>query len=338
MASLDDGNGDTPLQIACGNGDVEAVRMMLSVGSAAGSKCPFAFASSSGANKAKSPHTQPVDVNAVNFDGETALMFAAENGHDAVVELLVQHSPLLDVGKRNKRGWSAFSLAARAGHLTTVKLLLAAEAPECKESVEGPEQQQRVASRLAVVNQQDRNGCTSLIHAAGQHRRDVVAFLLQQGADLRLRDADGVSCLMRALHRGALDISLDLIAAARTRLSAADADAFLNAQSVDGDSALSISSAFGHIGIVRALVRPEDTGAPSAQVPVRVQVNNQDALGFSPVMRAAARGHAEVVELLLVAGADESLTNIDGKTMHNVAILEAASVSTKTSDPAVVLN
>ena len=265
-------------------------------------------------------------------------MFAAENGHDAIVELLIKHSPLLDVGKRNKRGWSAFSLAARAGHLTTVKLLLEAEVPQCKEGVEGSEQQRdaerRLVSRAAVINQQDRNGCTSLIHAAGQHRRDVVKFLLQQGADLRLRDLDGVSCLMRALHRGALDISQDLIAAARTTLSAADAETFLNAQSVDGDSALSISAAFGHIDLVRALVRPAATDASSAQV--RVRVNDQDALGFSAVMRAAARGHREVVELLLVAGADDSLTNIDGKTMHDVAMLEAKNVSTKTYDSPVV--
>lgn len=316
-ASLDDGNGDTPLQIACGNGDVETARLMLSGAATKGSisesaapKCPFSFASTT----TTPHHAQTVDINAVNFDGETALMFAAENGHDAVVELLVKHSSLLDVGKRNKRGWSAFSLAARAGFLTTVKLLLAAEIPESIVSAKEFEQQQQIKQRLvAVINQQDRNGCTSLIHASGQHHRDVVAFLLEQGADLRLRDLDGVSCLMRALHRGALDISLDLIAAATARLSAAEEEAFLNAQSVDGDSALSISAAFGHVDVVRALLQP------AAGVPV--QVNHQDTLGFSPVMRAAARGHVEVVDLLLAAGADESLVNIDGKTMHEVTVL-----------------
>jgi ankyrin repeat protein len=290
--------------------------MMLAATGSTASKCPFA---SSGASKAQPQ--QPVDVNAVNFDSETALMFAAENGHDAVVELLIKHSPLLDVGKRNKRGWTAFSLAARAGHLATVKLLLEAEVAEsmAAATVAGSEQQakQRRDLVVAVINQQDRNGCTSLIHASGQHHRDVVTFLLQQGADLRLCDLDGVSCLARALHRGALEISLDLIAFARATLPAADAQAFLNARSVDGDCALSICSAYGHLDIVRALLQSDDASGVS----VHVEVNGQDSLGFSPLMRAAARGHTKVVEMLLAAGADDSLTNIDGKTMHNVAMI-----------------
>ena len=105
-----DENGDTKLMVLCGEGDIEGVENLLqsvhsetknihassstisrSTTTAAG-KCPFHFGSMMGTGdvtKSQLKDTFMVDVNAVNDDGETALMFAAENGHDHLVRLLL---------------------------------------------------------------------------------------------------------------------------------------------------------------------------------------------------------------------------------------------------------
>ena len=95
-----DENGDTKLMIACGEGDLKEVQKILqsgtknihssisttTTGATAKGKCPFQFGDG-GATQVNDVFV--VDVNAVNDDGETALMFAAENGHDHVVRLLI---------------------------------------------------------------------------------------------------------------------------------------------------------------------------------------------------------------------------------------------------------
>ena len=96
-----DENGDTKLMVLCGEGDVEGVKKLLqsvqsetknihassssTSSTTSTGKCPFQFGSTTPQLK----DTFVVDVNATNDDGETALMFAAENGHDHVVRLLL---------------------------------------------------------------------------------------------------------------------------------------------------------------------------------------------------------------------------------------------------------
>jgi len=331
VSTVDD-NGDTALMVACGAGDVDQVMSLLRspppTATADGtppSKCPFGYGatpfspSSTTAATAASARPLLLDVNAANWDGETALMFAAENGHDAVVKALLQgpgeHCATVDVARRNKRGWTAWSLAARSGHLSTVALLLQ-EQVQRSLPADAPPTAVAAATR-AIVNQQDRNGCTALISAAGQAHREMVAYLLREGADLTLRDADGVSALVRALHRGADGIALDLVQAAVTTLPGpavadAAADAWLNAQSVDGDTALTVAAAKGYTDVVQALLAATGGGT-------RLHLDAQDAVGYTALMRASARGHRDIVQLLRAAGADAAVRNLDGNTADDVA-------------------
>ena len=58
----------------------------------------------------------------VNKKGWTPLHYAATNGHDDVVKVLLDHSAYIDSGSPN--GTTPLMMAARGGHLSTVKLLL----------------------------------------------------------------------------------------------------------------------------------------------------------------------------------------------------------------------
>ena len=51
-------------------------------------------------------------------------MFACNNGHKDVVQLLLDHSDRIDLNATDDRGFTAFLLACGCGHKDVVKLLL----------------------------------------------------------------------------------------------------------------------------------------------------------------------------------------------------------------------
>ena len=153
-------------------------------------------------------------------DDVTALMSAAQGGHEAVAQLLLQHAA--DVRAAEEDGTTALMLAAQGGHEAVAQLLL-----------------QHCADVAAATN----DGRTALMYAARGGHEAVAQLLLQHGADVRAALRDGATALMWAAVGGH-------VAVARMLLQhGADVAAAMN----NGFTALMFARANRHEAVARLL-------------------------------------------------------------------------------------
>ena len=111
--------------------------------------------------------------------GKTPLLWAAEEGHEAVVALLLEKGAELD--SKSKSGRTPLSLAAGRGREAVVALLL---------------------EKGAELDSKDRYGQTSLSLAAEEGHEAVVALLLEKGAELDSKSKSGRTPLSWAAEEG----------------------------------------------------------------------------------------------------------------------------------------
>lgn len=228
-----------------------------------------------------------------DWSKQSTLSHAAENGHLAVVELLVGR---VDVqpDSRECLGQSPLSRAAENGHLAVVELLV-------------PRDDVQADSR-------DNNSQSPLTRAAENGHLAVVEMLVGRGdVQADSRDKCGRSPLSRAAKNGHLAV---------VELLVSRNDVQSNSSDRMGLTPLSHASLNGHIAVVQLLVAREDVQADSRdccnQSPLShaannghlavvqllvgrndVQADSMDNYGQSPLFRAADMGHLAVVELLV---------------------------------------
>jgi hypothetical protein len=121
------------------------------------------------------------DLNSKDSDGQTPLSWAAQNGHEAVVRLLLEKSAELET-KDNHYGQTPLSWAARNGHEAVVALLL--------EKGVGLETKDKYFSQ------------TPLSWAARNGHEAVVTLLLEKGAGLETKDSYSQTPLSWAAQNG----------------------------------------------------------------------------------------------------------------------------------------
>jgi len=116
------------------------------------------------------------DINKLNLQGESALMMAAIKGHIDLAAKLIEKKA--DV---NKTGWTPLHYAASAGHVNIISLLL---------------------ENSAYIDAESPNRTTPLMMAAKYGSSASVTFLLNQDADISLKNEQGFTALDFARQGG----------------------------------------------------------------------------------------------------------------------------------------
>lgn len=130
------GNGLTPLAVAAIYGSINVIKEIFSIGTDAQQlisndisedtrgNSPFKLAVMHNRSMAvlKLLIEKGSDVNSLNNQRETPLMYAAEHGYIEIVRLLLE-LPQIDVLQTNKNGKSALQLAAQNDHQKIVDML-----------------------------------------------------------------------------------------------------------------------------------------------------------------------------------------------------------------------
>ncbi|KAF6743814.1 ankyrin repeat-containing domain protein [Ephemerocybe angulata] len=200
-----------------------------------------------------------IDVNVRDKKGRTALMHAAERGHEAAVKHLLS-VPGIDVNVGDKEGRTAVSLAAEKGHEAVIGLLLSTPGIGANAPATG--------------------GRTPLGFAAEKGHETIVKLLLDgPWVDVNAPETGGQTPLGFAAEKGYEVIVKLLLGAPRINVNAATSL---------GWTPLGFAAEKGHEIIVKLLL-----DMPG------IEINPPAPRGRTPLGVAAENGHETVVKLLL---------------------------------------
>uniref|UniRef100_A0A915BBV4 NADH dehydrogenase subunit 1 n=2 Tax=Parascaris univalens TaxID=6257 RepID=A0A915BBV4_PARUN len=280
-------------------------------------------------------------ANARNANGETMLMVAARTGQDAIVRHLIFDSDLDDI---DFDGWTALLNAAYEGHVDVANLLIDAGAsvdfPDLmgwsplmwavyKNRIDCVELLLRHKAHVNLIDEED--GLTPLIVASGRGYTNIVEQLLAHGAQVNACDKFGSTALIWAARKGHKSVVEQLLNAgaeldaigmyASTALILATRGNFVevvemllarepnvNVTDQNGLSALSVAAREGYFEIAEMLIQ---SGA---------YVNVVDRFGNSILASAVRSGNTNIVRMLLDRHADVNARDSDNRTALHLAI------------------
>ncbi|MEX2142876.1 MAG: ankyrin repeat domain-containing protein [Pirellulales bacterium] len=210
-----------------------------------------------------------VDVDQVQVDGMTALLWAAYHDDLEMARLLLTAGA--DVKAANRYGVTPLSLACTHGNAALVELLLEAGADP---------------------NTTLRGGETALMTAARTGVLDAVKALLSRGADVNAKERQEQTALMWAAAEGHADVVQALV----------DAGADFRRPLRSGFTPLLFAVREGRTEVVKLLLKA------GADVNERQPKGRRVGKGLhrrtSPLVLAVENGHLELAKVLLEAGAD----------------------------------
>ena len=237
-----------------------------------------------------------LDPNALADHIGTGLMVAAWRGDIPMMELLVARGA--DVNRANALGERALMHAAWRGNIDAVRWLLA---------------------KGARVNSEPMHW-SALHYAVFGGHRDVAALLLERGADLNARIANGSSVLMMAVYEGHEQLARELIARGADR----------SVKNDRGDGALEWAFKFKRLAIARLVASPQEFAAaanlPRQQWgdPLRSQPLPAGALAPPPSeSKDAVAGQIEELMAMRKLLAARGLAGAVGKLDRRIATLRA---------------
>jgi ankyrin repeat protein len=244
--------------------------------------------------------------------GRTPLVWASENGHEAVVKMLINAGAEID-SNDSQFDHTPLSWAAHKGHEAVVKILINAGAEiDSKDSEYGRTPLLRAASNghEAVVKILINAGAeidskdfkfdqTPLSWAAENGREAVVKILINAGAEIDSKDCMvGQTPLSRAAEKGK-EAVVKILINAGAEIDSKDPQFH--------QTPLSWAAENGREAVVKMLI---NAGA---------EIDSKDIASRTPLSWAAFKGHKAVVKMLINAGAKVDIKHKDGNTPLSLA-------------------
>ncbi|KAH0594295.1 hypothetical protein MHUMG1_08134 [Metarhizium humberi] len=214
------------------------------------------------------------DIDIRDRHGRTPLSWAAKNGHEAVVKLLLEKGANTETTENHYRQ-TPLLRAAKNGHKAVVKLLL--------------EKGANTETTESYYSQ------TPLLWAAKNGHEDVVKLLLEKGANIETTESSSRQTpLLWAAENGHEAVVKLLLE------NGADIEAI---DKFHGQTPLLWAVRKGHEAVVKLLL---EKGANIKAI--------DNLLGQTPLFAAVQNGHEAVVRLLLEKGADIEAKDWEGQT------------------------
>ena len=285
-----DASGWTPLMYAVDADNVDTVRILLDHG---------------------------VEVTARDGRGWNVLHLAASQGRCELIDEVHKKYPAGEIDSQDTDGKSALMIAAENGHLESLELL------------------RGYGADPGVL---DNEGRTALHLAATSSHTHVVHSLLQAGADSSIADKTGNTALHLAAMKGQVDIVTDILrspAAAdllnakggmwdRTPLAYAvekthsdtvrvllQAGADPGITSENGNTAIHLAAAIGQVDIMKDILRLHSN---ANLLNAKGGTSQATALTY-----AVDKSHVDISRVLLRAGADPSIVDMNGNSALHIA-------------------
>ncbi|KXX76648.1 Ankyrin repeat domain-containing protein 50, partial [Madurella mycetomatis] len=220
----------------------------------------------------------------------SSLSWAAGNGFDAVVKLLIKRAGISLLGIKwpfgrgpeinsvDKHGRTPLSYAVWSGNVAIVKLLIQAG---------------------AQVDIEDNTGGTPLSYAVCSGHREMMKLLLERENQVGPEDVIVKELLFSAAKKGDEGVVQLLLDTGKAKVDSKDNN---------GRTPLSWAASNGHHTVAKLLL---DSGADP---------NSKDGNGRAPLLYAAENGHEDVIKRLLVEKANvNAQDNIGFTALHWVA-------------------
>lgn len=209
-------------------------------------------------------HERGGNIAVQNNTGATLLHLAAENGHEGVVKLLLEKG--VDITTQNRSGATALHVAAEKNFDGMFKLLQLVW---------------RGSSFDKAIETVDRAGCSPLHSAAVNNCQVIIRILLEEGANIAMKNVRGRTPLHLAAEKGYEDAVRLLM---EHGAAADEAAGFLDRA---GNTPLHSAAKNGHEAVVRVLLE------------MGVDCTITTKFGATPLHWAAKMGHEAVVAVLL---------------------------------------
>ncbi|CAI9737750.1 E3 ubiquitin-protein ligase MIB2-like [Octopus vulgaris] len=247
----------------------------------------------------------------VKMGYDTALHLACCVGHIKSVKLILQSEQDSNVVRNN--GFTALHIACDKGFTDIADLLIRYKSDINMVSTSGDTALHIACSKKFVdvvkllvkfdadVNIVNSHGYTALHIACDKECTDIANFLIQSKSDINMVSASGYTALHIACNKGFTDI-VDLLIQ-----SGAD----INKKDKYNESSLHCAVLRQHQDIVKLIL---------SQAEVEFDIRNTH--DQTPFLQAVSKGNLEIMQMLVLKGADLDAINKDGDNCLHIALRE----------------